>query len=79
LLGDQRQRDEAKVALRQYAFGAQNVVGAHSARSADAAVAEEAMQAEATPTMPTNSPFFTIRFKIYTHFSSLVKLRYIFR
>src|SRR5258708_20503916 len=71
LLGDQRQRDEAKIALRQDAFGAQNVVGAHSVRPADAAVAEEAVQAEATTTVPASSPFFTIRFELSTHFSPL--------
>src|SRR5882672_6992285 len=79
LLGDQRQRDEAKVALCQYALGAQNVVGAHSARPADAAVAEEATQTEMTATMPASSQLFTIRFEIYTHFSPLAKFRYIFR
>src|SRR5258708_35306639 len=79
LLGDQRQRDEAKVALRQYAFGAQNVVGAHSVRPADAAVAEEATQAEMTATMPASSPLFTVRFEISAHFSPLVEFRYRFR
>jgi hypothetical protein len=71
LLGDQRQRDEAKVALRQYALGAQNVVGVHSARAAHATAAEQAMQTEATATMPAGAPFFPVRLEISTHFSPL--------
>jgi hypothetical protein len=68
--GDQRERDEAEVALRQHASGAQ-VVGTHTATHAVASTTET-KGAEATAAMAPGTPFFAARFtiSISMHFRS---------
>jgi hypothetical protein len=79
LLGDQRKRDQTKVALRHDALGPRDVVGIHSAGHTWATLPEEAVQAETAAAMPAGSPLCAVRFEISTHFGSLNEARHMFR
>jgi hypothetical protein len=66
--GDQRQRDEAEVALRQHPPGAQ-VIGAHAATHA-VAPATKAERAETAAAMASGTPFSAVSITISVHFHS---------